>query len=86
MSKTKPKTWLPTKHEHLYRHKSGNYYVRLGHRTWRSLQTKLISVALIERDKWLEAERARSEMNPHIRDAKDHSMAGNEGDTNAANR
>ena len=50
---TAPKTWFPTKHEHLYRHKSGVYYARLslgGNKTWRSLKTCTLSVALNMRD------------------------------------
>ena len=50
---TAPKTWFPTKHEYLYRHKSGVYYARLslgGNKTWRSLKTCTLSVALNMRD------------------------------------
>ncbi len=46
---TPSKTWLPTKHKKLYRHKSGVYYARLTIRdkkTWRSLETATLSVAL----------------------------------------
>jgi len=56
----KTKTWQPTKHQHLYRHKSGVYYVRLGKRTWRSLRTKVKGVALKKRDEELELECKRA--------------------------
>lgn len=42
------KTWSSTSTQHLYRHKSGTYYGRLivgGTPTWRSLKTKVLSVA-----------------------------------------
>ena len=74
-SATKTKTWLPTKHEHLYRHHSGIYYVRLGHRSWRSLRTKLLNIAIVERDKLIQAERARMEMMPDSIRIEDFSMA-----------
>ncbi|MAS94874.1 MAG: hypothetical protein CMO55_16890 [Verrucomicrobiales bacterium] len=58
------KTWQPTRHQHLYRHKSGTYYVRLGKRTWRSLRTKVKSVALKKRDEELALEAKRQESAP----------------------
>lgn len=42
------KAWVSTSTPHLYRHKSGTYYGRLiigGSPTWRSLKTKVLSVA-----------------------------------------
>lgn len=55
------KTWQPTRHQHLYRHKSGILYVRLGRRTWKSLKTRLISVAIKKRDEALALEKIREE-------------------------
>ncbi|MBK8091520.1 MAG: site-specific integrase [Verrucomicrobiaceae bacterium] len=54
---TAPKTWFPTKYQHLYRHKSGTYYARIligGKKTWRSLKTAVLSVAKEEWDKLIE--------------------------------
>jgi len=48
------KTWTPTKYPRLYRHSSGTYYARIsagGKQTWRSLKTKILSVAKTEHDK-----------------------------------
>lgn len=45
---TTDKTWSHTSTQHLYRHKSGTYYARItvgGKQTWRSLKTKVLSVA-----------------------------------------
>jgi len=42
------KVWFPAKYQHLYRHSSGTYYGRLcvaGKKTWRSLKTRVLSVA-----------------------------------------
>lgn len=55
--KKAPKTWNPTKYNHLYRHKSGVYYARIslaGKKTWRSLQTSVLGIAKAELDKKLE--------------------------------
>ena len=46
--KTKAKTWTASNRKHLYLHQSGTYYARLavnGKQTWRSLRTKLKSIA-----------------------------------------
>ena len=53
------KTWNPTRYQGLYKHANGTYYVRVGgNKTWRSLKTKIQSVALKRRDVvQLEAER-----------------------------
>jgi integrase len=51
--KTLTKTWTPTKYPRLYRHSSGTYYARIsvaGKETWRSLKTKVLSVAKSEHD------------------------------------
>ena len=45
------KTWTPTKVPRLYKHISGTYYARIsagGKETWRSLKTKVFSVAKAE--------------------------------------
>jgi hypothetical protein len=42
------KTWSHTTTQHLYRHKSGTYYARItvgGTPTWRTLKTKVLSIA-----------------------------------------
>lgn len=51
MSTKAAKTWSPTKHQGLYRHSSDTYYARIvasGKKTWRSLKTKVLGVALEE--------------------------------------
>ena len=63
MSASGKKTWNPTRYQHLYRHKSGTYYARIsigGKKTWRSLRTKLLSVAREELSKVLEREGLRT--------------------------
>ncbi|MGK0187941.1 MAG: integrase [Verrucomicrobiales bacterium] len=57
--------WSSTKHRNLFRHKSGVYYARItvdGKRTWRSLKTKLASVAKPALDEMLEAERKKAQI------------------------
>ncbi|RYD31471.1 MAG: hypothetical protein EOP86_17835, partial [Verrucomicrobiaceae bacterium] len=47
------KTWTPTEHPRLYRHKNGTYYARTragGKPTWRSLGTDILSIAKKEMD------------------------------------
>ncbi|MEM9479621.1 MAG: site-specific integrase [Verrucomicrobiota bacterium] len=75
MNANKSRDWVKTKHEHLYRRKSGIYYVRLGRNAWRSLKTKTIAVALHERDRILKADRSRLELSPEQRKVTDCSMA-----------
>jgi integrase len=57
------KTWQPTRHQHLYRHSSGTYYVRLK-RTWRSLKTDVLSIAIKKRDEEIALEAKREETSP----------------------
>ncbi|MDF1815633.1 MAG: site-specific integrase [Verrucomicrobiales bacterium] len=47
------KTWNPTKYPGLYKHANGTYYVRVGRKTWRSLKTKVLAVALKSREEVL---------------------------------
>jgi integrase len=50
------KTWNRTKHQQLYRHKSGVYYARIsvaGKKTWRSLKTSTLGIAKAELDEML---------------------------------
>ncbi len=59
------KTWTATSTTHLYRHKSGTYYARLnvaGKPTWRSLKTKILSVAKPELAKTLDENAFRDEL------------------------
>ena len=59
------KTWTSTSTTHLYRHKSGTYYARLnmaGIPTWRSLKTKILSVAKPELTKILDENAFRDEL------------------------
>ena len=59
------KTWSSTSIQHLYRHKTGTYYARLivaGKPTWRSLKTKILSVAKPELAKLLEDNAYRDEL------------------------
>lgn len=47
------KTWVKTSKSHIYRHKSGILYARVSFgskRTWKSLKTKLISIAVQRAD------------------------------------
>ena len=63
MSNSPKKTWNSTRYQHLYRHQSGTYYARIsacGKKTWRSLGTKLLSVARAELSKLLDREDLRS--------------------------
>jgi integrase len=49
------KTWTPTKYPRLYRHSSGTYYARVAlggkDETFRSLKTKVLSIAVTEQAK-----------------------------------
>ncbi|MBL9177242.1 MAG: site-specific integrase [Verrucomicrobiaceae bacterium] len=59
------KTWTPTKYPRLYRHSSGTYYARIstaGKETWRSLKTKVLSVAKIEHEKEQASAEQRAEL------------------------
>lgn len=62
------KTWTPTRFQNLYRHKSGTYYVRVGRRTWKSLRTKVQSVALKRRDEVLVEEERKVEFSAEALD------------------
>ncbi len=58
-------TWFSTSTKHLYKHKSGTYYARLvvaGKPTWRSLKTKVFSVAKPELAKLLDENAYRTEL------------------------
>lgn len=54
MTDNAKKTWNPTKYSGLYKHANGTYYVRVGRKTWRSLKTKVLAVALKTRGEILE--------------------------------
>lgn len=59
------KTWTATSTKQLYHHKSGTYYARLiveGKPTWRSLKTKILSVAKPELSRLLEDNAYRDEL------------------------
>lgn len=65
--KTPAKTWTPTKIPRLYKHVSGTYYARLnagGKETWRSLKTKVFSVAKTEFDEKQKDAEHHAELNP----------------------
>ncbi len=58
------KTWTPTRYPGLYRHSNGTYYVRIGgNKTWKSLRTKVQSIALKLRDE-VQRETERKLENP----------------------
>lgn len=63
--KTKIKTWTATRYKNLYKHRSGTYYARLkvaGKLTWRTLGTKLLSVAQHELSELLKDQERISEV------------------------
>jgi integrase len=68
--KTQIETWTATKYPNLYRHKSGVHYARItvaGKRTWRSLKTKLLSVAVVELGKLQGEEEQRAELSASVK-------------------
>ena len=73
MKNTGNKTWTATRFKNLYRHKSGTYYARLqidDKKTWRSLSTKLLSIARQELEELLDNEEKRSELHDDGKDWK----------------
>lgn len=59
------KSWTPTRYPGLYKHANGTYYVRIGgNKTWKSLRTKVQSVALKLRDE-VQREAERKLDNPN---------------------
>ncbi|MGB6220015.1 hypothetical protein, partial [Haloferula sp.] len=61
-------TWTATRYQHLYRHaRGGVYYARLTvnrKKTWRSLKTKIMSVARTELANLDKQEKEKSELVP----------------------
>lgn len=65
--KAPAKTWTPTKVPRLYKHISGTYYGRIsagGKETWRSLKTKVFSVAKVELEERLRTAEFQAEVTP----------------------
>lgn len=65
--KAQEKTWVATRHQGIYRHKSGVYYLRISSgrkKSWRSLGTSLISVARPKAEQLLRELRQTTELAP----------------------